>query len=200
MGHVTISNIKGNALIIGAAYDKIDKLNEIINKEDHEYTIINGNVLYPLANILSMKKRIEDINKITSSRVIYVSGRRDFEAIKSLNDENISKWVLSHPNIVFLRFKNGSKIIVMDGGVTPEMNTKDIQNSLEISFVSKIDSIPWHRYYNGRFGYIISNRPESNNIKCYGYSAHIGTEYENNKIFTVEVNKFGIKKSTTYEW
>lgn len=200
MSYRTISNINGDVLIIGEIYDKIDKINELINKDNYDVIIINGNVCYPIDDILLIKKRIEIVNNITSNKTIYISGKKDFEAIKSLNDDYISKWILSHPNAVFLQFKNGSKIIVMDGGVTPKMDIKDIQESIEISFVSKIEGIPWHIYYNGRFGYIISNKPELNSVKYNGYSAQIGTKYESNKTFAVEANKFGIKKAITYEW
>lgn len=200
MGQQTIYNIKGSVLIIGSVCDKISKLKEILSDNTYDNIIINGNICYPPNDVQSVSERIEEIKNINSNKVIYVSGRKDFEAIKLLNNDSISNWVLSNPNVVFLRFKNGSKIIVLDGGITPKMSLKDIQNSIEISFVSKINGIPWHRYYNGKFGYIISNRPESNNVNYYGYSAQIGTEHGSNKLFAVEANKFGIKKSITYEW
>lgn len=200
MSHRIISNIKGNVLIIGSVYDKIEKLREKVDKDNYDLILLNGNICFPSDDISSIKERIDIVNEIISHKVIYISGRKDFESINSLNEEFITSWVLSNPNVVFLHFKNGSKIIVMDGGIHPNMNLKEIQNSVEISFVSKINGIPWHKYYNGRFGYIISNKPEENDVNYYGYSAQIGTEYDSNKTFAVEANKFGIKNSITYEW
>lgn len=200
MVHQIISNIKGNVLIIGSIHGKINKLKEIISENDYDNIIINGNICYPIDGYQTVINKIEEMKKIITNKVIYISGRKDFETIKMLNNDSISNWVLSNPNVIFLLFKNGSKMVVMDGGIIPKMSLKDIQNSIEISFVSKINGIPWHRYYNGRFGYIISNRPESNNVNYYGYSAQIGTEYGSNKIFAVVANKFGIKKTITYEW
>ena len=180
-----------NILVIGPIYNKIDKLpaiEDMISKYD--YTIFNGGLLSTLDNI---GYRFDKITKLMNSgKVIYLAGRLDYLLSSTLKDFKIAKWINNCPNIAICKFVTRF-VQIMDGGLTKDIESYDyLIDNLEVSFISKINDRPWHQFYNGGLGYVISNNPISDKPNYYNYSMQLGTE---GSIYAQEVDENGLKKT-----
>jgi hypothetical protein len=194
------NNISEKILVVGAIHNNMDNIkNNLI--ESYYIVIFNGGLFYPSDDALEWEHRIEIMRKlINTGKVIYNLGKSDLKLINNLHQNNkypdVLAWLKSNPNVVEINFSNMSKLLVMNGGVTPTMKTKHLVDNMEISFVNKINDKPWQIYYGGSLGYIISNNPTDTHPNFYPYAAQIGTNYPG-PTYAQEVSPMGLGKNIT---
>jgi len=196
-----MSNINEEILVVGSIYDNFEKI-ESIEKLIHKYAavIFNGNLLYPFDNISSVYTRISIMKALLQTgKVIYNLGAYDLKLSNILYQNNdhidIQQWIISNPNVINIDFANSSSVLIISGGLTPNINNKKLlTDNIEVSFVSKINGKPWQVYYNGMLGYVISNNPLGNKPMFYSNAAQIGIQYKHKcDVYAQEINKFGLK-------
>lgn len=188
-------------LVIGPIYNKIDKLKSVKDLfPNYDFIIFNGGLCYPYDNLKEVETRIHIMNEyLQSKKVFYNLGNYDLELLKSLEESNkfpqIAKWLQQQSNVIIINSQQS--LIVTCGGLTPQMNKKDLFNNWETSFVSNINNMPWHKSYGGSYGYVISNNPLTNGPpQFYNFSAQIGNAYnENTQVYAQEVERLGLKKT-----
>jgi hypothetical protein len=190
----TIENSTHKILVIGSIYDKINKLSNL--DKDYDLIIVNGNICYPYDNIKQIEDRICLFQHLPN-KFIYNLGNHDLEFLAKTKSDEIKNWLSSKSNVVIINFKNQTRLIVLNGGVSPKMTKQDLDNNIEVSFISKIDNEAWHSLYGGGYGYIISNQPFTNEApKFYKYSAQIGSLYDKDtKIYAQVVDQYGLKET-----
>lgn len=196
MAAITIRNSKHKILVVGSIYNNKEKLNRI-KEIDHKYDliIINGNLCYPYDNIEEIENNINYIND--NKKWIYNLGNYDLEFIIKNNSLKVSEWLKSKSNVIIIEFINQTKITILNGGITSKTNKFNLFNDIEVSFVSYINNKPWHEYYGGAFGYIISNFPQTTDFPSfYNYSAQIGNKYDIMcKTYGQEIDQYGLKET-----
>jgi len=191
----TIEKFSQKALVVGPIYDRIEILdNNQEIWEQYPLIIFNGNICYPNDNLDEVKKRIdlmEDFIQTQKGQVIYNLGNLDLLLIKHLDasreHHDLLQWLQSKGNVVFVKFLNQPELIVTSGGVTPNMGRADLQDNLETSFVSKVKDAPWHRWYGGGYGYIVSNNPLTfEEPQFWNFSLQLGQIYcEKTQVYAV---------------
>lgn len=197
---LTLENSNHKILVVGSIYDKIDKLKNAISlKDNYDLIIINGNACYPNDNLNMVRDRVELIDQyLQTGKIIYNVGQFDLHLINKLEENDpLKKWIEERPNIILISFQNQSSLIVTSGGLTPQINKKNLYDNLELSFVSYIQNEPWHKLYGGSLGYVISNNPlTKKEPQFYNYSAQIGNiYYELTQVYAQEADQFGLKKT-----
>jgi predicted phosphodiesterase len=125
-------------------------------------------------------------------------------------------WVDKQPLALSFIFDNGARVTIVHGGVSPNHTWSDLDFDIETSYIRSLDEsgkmikmkrvnnkyqpekpggIPWHKMYDGRFGYIISgHEPLKNGLPSfYNYSSNIDTACYETGIMTCQiVNDKGI--------
>lgn len=197
---LTLQNSNHKILIVGAIYDKIDKLKNAISlKDNYDFIIINGNLCYPNDDLNQVRDRVKIMDDyLSSGRIIYNVGQYDLQLMAKLDDnDELKEWIKNKPNIILINFTNQTSMIVTGGGVSPQMSKPDLYDNLETSFISYIQEEPWHKLYGGGMGYVISNNPlTQKEPQFYHYSAQIGNVYsEMVQIYAQEADQFGLKKT-----
>ncbi len=197
-----LRNFSGRLLVVGPLYDQIGKLETIQKLTDqYDQVILNGNITYPSHDLDQVQERINKLQELPSTKVIYNLGSLDLQLLKHLADTNqspdILKWLKSKGNVVMVEFISQSRLIVTGGGLTPKMNIQDLHNSIETSFVSHINNVPWHQSYGGAFGYVISNNPlTQSSPQFYDFSAQIGNQYQKETpVYALQVESHGVGKA-----
>lgn len=193
----TIKNFQHKALVVGPIYNKTEKFKKIQEIENnYDLIIFNGNLCYPYESISELEERIEIFNQ--NPKWVFNLGQYD---LKVLIDSNISskvkEWISSKSNVVIIEYKNQTSLIILGGGLTPTIGKKDLQENLEVSFISNFNNEIWHKSYGGAYGYIISNNPLTDQPPAfYNYSMQIGNYFsQNNKVYAQEVDQYGLKET-----
>ena len=99
------------------------------------------------------------------------------------------EWLDKLPLALSFVFHNNTRLTCIHAGVLPRHSWKDLENNIEICFVRNVSSngemieykpqnsikgIPWHKFYNGRFGLIASGHASSSdNPTFYDYSCNL---------------------------
>lgn len=201
MTALIFNNSSHKILIVGPIYDRVDKLKNVANLIDkYDFIIFNGNLCYPYNDLSLVQDRINIMNDlIQTQKVIYNLGNYDYQLINLLSQQvsPVKDWLEFKPNAVIFNFVSQSSITIVSGGVLPKMNRGDLNDNLEISFISNIDQKPWHHYYGGGYGYIVSNNPLTDKApQFYNFSAQIGNVYSSNvNVFAQEADQFGLRKT-----
>lgn len=194
-----VLKINHKVLVIGSIYDRLDKLEKILELcKIYKLIILNGNLCYPFTNIVDIENRIKYItNILPSHKVIYNIGNYDLlSSIQCPTSTILSNWITVNPNVVILEFYNQTTTIITNGGITPHMTKNDLISGVETTFVSNIEGQPWHNKYYGQYGYIISNNPLSLfKPKFYPFSLQMGSLYCQNMIYGQEVDMTGLKNT-----
>lgn len=196
-----INNYNNKALVVGPIYNKLDKLKNALDlSKNYDLTIFNGNLCYPFDDLVEVQSRIDILDPfIKSNKVLYNLGNYDFKLINLLSEKQctIKDWLIDKPNVIIIDFVNQSSIIITCGGVLPKNTKSDLNDNLETSFISNINNTPWHNFYGGGYGYIISNNPLTDkHPSFYNYSAQIGNVHsEFCQVYAQEIDQFGLKRT-----
>lgn len=188
-------------LVISPIYDQIDVLSKIKKiSEQYDLIIFNGNLTFPFYDLNAVQNRIDLFESIFNTNTLYNIGNYDLELLLKLEDTNkkITDWINSKSNVIILEYSNSVRFIIVNGGIKKNMTRKDIMNSMEVTFISKVDNRYWHLDYNGSLGYVISNNPiQTGDPTFYSHSLRMGTPYvsDNCKIIAQEVTKYGLKET-----
>jgi hypothetical protein len=199
MPSIFLPKMSGKILVVGPIYDKIEKL-AVVEKMIPQYNtiIFNGGLCYPSDDLSKVSHRISEIQKLMDHhKVIYLAGRSDYLLLETLDDVLISNWIRMRPNIALVAFPNRT-VLITDGGLPSTVkNSKDLNNNLEVSFISKIKEKPWHQSYNGGLGYVVSNNPLTSEYpQYYSYSMQLGNSYgPESKVYAQEINEMGLKQT-----
>jgi hypothetical protein len=168
---------KQKILVISPLCDQIEKLTKIQSFKDEYITVFTGEICYPWDSIDQVKYRIEILDKyLKNSSSFYIVGDGDlnFKSKNKNNDNKINKWIDNQCLGINITFENNSMLTVVHGGIPIEAKSwKDIVSNIEIAFVKNINGQPWHKLYDGKFGYVISAHPTSNELKQYNFSSAI---------------------------
>ncbi len=186
---------KQKILIISPICDQIEKIEKLRELKDKYIMIFLGEVCYPWDNIDEVQHRIEIMNEfLKSTSSFYVLGDGDF-TFKNKNKNNsnlINDWINKQCLGINITFNsNNSLLTVVHGGIPPESKDwSDIINNMEIAFVKNIKNKPWHESYDGRFGFIVSAHPTSDEIKIFDFSASIDVQ---GKVYAQEYSESGFE-------
>jgi hypothetical protein len=120
-------------------------------------------------------------------------------------------WCKSLPLSISFLFHNHNRVTVLHAGVSPKHSWQDLSTNHEVMYIRNLDETtgnpipvewrsingiqkvratkigpPWHEFYDGRFGYIVSgHQPQSDGlVKYYKYSANIDTQCYKTGILT----------------
>lgn len=173
MTALTLDNFRGQLLVVGPLYNNLDKLEKIKDLTDRfDHIIINSGLLFP--NLSRAEEQIAQVKEtLLDKNISYLIGRQDLMLWSELEPQSESaKWILNQPNVATIKWENDYKVTVMDGGLTPDIkHLSQLRDNLEVSFV-----VDWHKTYNGKFGFIITNKPLTTvKPKYYNFSVQIGT-------------------------
>jgi hypothetical protein len=185
-------------LVVGPLYSNIEKLSVLTDMmPEYDWIIFNGGLCYPSGDLSQVRDRIARMNKLVeeTGKVIYVTGRSDYILYSNLEekDKDIAQWIRTRCNILIADFP-GRTVLVMDGGLPRGIKGRAaLQDNLEISFVSGIDGKPWHEWYDGRLGYIISNNPMTSKFpQYYNCSMQLG---HSSSLYAQEVGELGLQRT-----
>jgi hypothetical protein len=96
-------------------------------------------------------------------------------------------------NIIRITFSNQSKYLIINGGLPKTITLNKLNDNFEITYISNIQNKPWHYFYGGNLGYVISNYPLTNEKpKYYNYSCQIGN-INNNIVYAQEIDQYRLK-------
>ena len=193
--------------VIGDIHEHVDQFMEMVDrvKPTPDNILVSVGDIYDKGNGDEPANRI--INKLRelnlSGSAYMVQGNHESKRFKTVKNkcDNL-KWAESQPRVITFRFANQTKLTVLHAGVTPKHTAHDLNHNIEVMYVRCLDEnddyipltyklingrkklrpvrdggVPWHKRYNGRFGYIISGHDsqEDGRIKFYKYSANIDT-------------------------
>lgn len=147
-----------------------------------------------------------------------VRGNHELKHIRrNKNNINISKqltWMGKQPLSISFEFDNGTRLTIMHAGVKPKHVWQDLNYDLEVAYIRDLDEsgnmikldwieengkktlkprtpngVPWHKSYDGRFGYIIAGHdPQRDGVaKFYNYSCNIDSAVYQTGILTCQV-------------
>ncbi len=124
------------------------------------------------------------------------------------------KWFEAQPLSISFEFPSRALVTVVHGGVTPTHTWRDLEDDIETCYVrdldengkyiklnykikdgkkvmepSKSNGKPWHKSYDGRFGYIVSGHQSQKDgvPKFYNYSCNLDTAVYHTGILTAQV-------------
>lgn len=192
---ISVNNKK--VVIIAPIYNQIDKL-DILHKMYMENTILifTGDICYPNDDLVSVLNRIEKMDEfLKTHESYYILGDKDLIFLKeNKNNDFLCQWINKQRAHLTLKFINSCMLTIVHGGISENVKSWSDLNNMEVCFVNNIDGFTWHKYYDGRFGYIISAHPsiENENLIFYNFSTSIDNLcYKNNKLCIQEYNNDG---------
>jgi predicted phosphodiesterase len=151
------------------------------------------------------------LKKLVEQGVAYViRGNHEQRHIRRKNMTPGIQWFATLPTPLPFRFHNGTRLVVVHGGVIPKHSWDDLRRSVDTLYVRTVDErgkyvpliwkeidgkqdlVPakdgqvWHELYDGRFGYIISGHDaQADGVpKFYRYSCNIDTKVYRTGILT----------------
>ncbi len=197
MSALVIDSIE-KLLVVGPVYDKIEVIPKVASMiSDYDLIVFNGNVTYPSHDLKAVECRVNIMDSCTrGTKIRYNLGNYDLQLLKSLEETgaspDVQTWLQKQSNVIVVQLD--SPLIITCGGITPQMTPESLQDNLETTFVSKIKDSPWHRWYGGAFGYVVSNNPlTQEEPQFYRFSAQIGNMYsDKNNVYAVEVSMHGL--------
>jgi len=136
------------------------------------------------------------VKLIEDDKFHYIVDRNDLLRIYHLteqykfNDE--FKFLSSRPTSIVASFPSQISYMVMSGGVPTQYKSHN-DFTYEACFVDTFGNEPWHTYYNGRFGKIISNFPNNDCETPAIFNHSINLNNINNLTYTQRINSFGLQ-------
>lgn len=183
-------------LVISPICDQIDKLDKIKEFGDEYVTIFTGEICYPWDDIGKVQKRVDAIdNYLKAYSSFYVLGDGDltFKTKNKFNSNNLNKWIDSQNLGINVMFRNHTSLTVVHGGIPLSAESwNDITSNMELAFVRNINNKPWHQNYNGKFGYVISAHPTSDEVKHYNFSSSIDVK---GQVLAQEFDENGLQRT-----
>ena len=167
--------LEKNIFIIESLKNKITDLELFFEREKDAIFIVNGGacfsneekeVKFRIDKILDWKKKYKLFYNKDYLDLIYLNQLK-----KELNFSTNYEWIDQQKAYTKIDFTNQTSIMVISGGFNNNLN-----NDIELCFTDIIENIPWHKYYDGQLGFIISNNPKSNQEEpiIWDYSCSIG--------------------------
>lgn len=194
MALLTVEN-KNKLLIVGPLYNNINALDKVLDSiNEYDLVILNGNMSYPF-NKDEFKYKCDKIkDSLASGKLIYNIGDLDYKL--SLSEPAVQAWIQGKPNVINIKFPRGINFLIVSGGILPDMTRQSLSNNIECSFVNT----NWHKTYNNKFGYVISNHPLiKEKPTFYVYSSRIGLPYEENgSIYGHIIDQYGVLESINF--
>lgn len=183
--------------ICGSVGSNWNNLEKLILEENNNIFIINGGICRN-GNDDEISERIAKIKEIMLNFSVYYNlGPEDLIYLNSLNKRmifnDVYDWLLAREIFTKIDFSNQTRVLAFSGGIKDINQLKDLEKNIDSCFVALINEEPWHKYYNGKFGLIVSDCPRSDCLEpqLYPYSCGIGYK-NNNGIILQEVNSQGL--------
>lgn len=196
MNFPKISASKQKILVISPICDQIKKIEKIREFGDEYITIFTGEVCYPWDDIKQVENRITEIdNYLKENTSFYILGDGDltFKNKNKNNNNNLNEWIDNQSIGINVTFSNSTSLTVVHGGIPPEAKSwKDIISNIELAFVRNINGKPWHSFYKGNFGYVVSAHPAADEIKHYEYSSSIDVK---GQVLAQEYDENGLQRT-----
>lgn len=196
MNFPKITVAKQKILVISPICDQIEKIKKLQEFSDEYIIVFTGEICYPWDDVDQVKSRIKTLDnylKETSSFYVLGDGDLTFKSKNKNNSNEINKWIDEQCLGINITFPNDSMLTVVHGGIPIEAKSwKEIISNIEIAFVKNINGKPWHSLYDGRFGYVISAHPTSDEVKHYDYSMAIDIK---NQVLAQEYDENGLART-----
>lgn len=191
-----------NLLVVGPLYNKLEKLYAIEPLvKDNSIVVLLGDICFPYEKYSDVPSRIEQMKLFMEGKdAHYVLGDKDLVYMQKTfaAHADTHDWLAVQPLAVRFVFENQTSALVVHGGILPRHTTwGEISDDLEISFITNVPTInkPWHRVYNGRFGYVLSSHPatKENEAVKYEHSISLDTNaHETDKVAVQEFTEKGL--------
>lgn len=189
-------------LVVGPLYNKLDKLYALTQLLSEDKVIVFiGDICFPYEKYSDIPPRINVIREFIEGKdAHYILGDKDLTYMQKTFSSNVEghDWLALQPVAVRFMFENQSSALILHGGILPTHTTwGELTDDLEISFITNVPSIkkPWHKLYNGRFGYVISSHPANseNNVENYKHSTSLDTNaHQTDKVAVQEFTEKGL--------
>lgn len=191
-----------NLLVVGPLYNKLEKLYAIGPLvKDNSIVVLLGDICFPYEKYSEVPSRIEQVKLFMEGKdAHYVLGDKDLVYMQKTfaTHADTHDWLAVQPLAVRFVFENQTSALVTHGGILPRHTTwGEISDDLEIAFITNVPTInkPWHRVYNGRFGYVLSSHPatKENEAVKYEHSISLDTNaHETDKVVVQEFTEKGL--------
>lgn len=191
-----------NLLIVGPLYNKTNKLSQLEQMIKSNHTVIfMGDTCFPYEKFSEVSSRLNEIKSFMENKnAHYILGDKDLLYMNKTfsTDAENHKWIISQQVAIRCMFDNQTSVLLTHGGIWPKHTTWDeLTRDFEIAFISNLPEVkqPWHKGYNGRFGYVISAHPgnKSYEVQKFNHSMALDTDaYESDKVAVVEYGPNGL--------
>ena len=205
---------------------KITVVGDIHEHSNHFFKLLNqikpnkNNILISIGDIYGKGYGEIEAEKITKKLIemnkegiaFAVRGNHEQGRLSNQKSECLN-WFSTCPYSLPIRFSNQSQVLIIHAGVTPHFTDYDLQHNIQCLYLRNIDNKgnfipinkketgkPWHKYYDGRFGYIISGHDSQGDgiPKFYSYSCNIDTRcYETGKLTAIVYGENGREEIIT---
>lgn len=189
-------------LIVGSFHGKTDKLLRAQTLiPNYDLTVFIGGMYYSFQDLEEVDRNLDIMQKcIATGKASYCLSPYDEMLIQGLlidTTHRVCAFFEQSPNVIETGFANGNKILILNGGVIPKTTRKKLEHDTEITFVNNFDKKPWHESYDGRFGYVVSNNPQTlQEPQFYKFSCQLGNERdEKAQVYAQEADQFGLKRT-----
>ena len=194
MASVISLNSNQRALVVGHLGGIVRKLQRaVFLASDYNWLVLNSGVFDPNISSSEILIRLDLLASIP--QMTYVIGRSDYLTYVYSNCTEYITWFEQQCNLAILSFPS-REVLILDGGLSNNLSRQQLENNIELGFISNIDNKPWHQSYNGGLGFAISNNPPTNSPKHWKYSVQLGSK-NRAQVFAQEVDGIGLKRILT---
>lgn len=152
---------------------------ELENKSNY----LDDTVTHVILGGIRRDRVAEDVQEIKTisqtHHVIYIMSTVDHQLAEELGRDNRTYkmaaeltmfWSLAH-----FKFKNNTQLICVFGGIDPLVSTYErLYSEINVCATDLINEKTWHQYYDGRFGFVVSNNSLNDKPGWYPASLSIG--------------------------
>jgi hypothetical protein len=196
MNFPKISVGKQKVLVISPICDQMHVLEKLKKLGDQYIVVFTGEICFPWNDLEKVESRIKMIDLyIKEHSAFYILGDGDltFKNKNKNNNNNLNEWIDNQCIAINILFNNNTSLTVVHGGIPLNLNSwNEMESNIELAFVRNIENQPWHKHYNGKFGYVISAHPTSDEVMIYDHSTSIDVK---NKLVGQEYDDNGLKRT-----
>ncbi|HVI41605.1 MAG TPA: metallophosphoesterase [Anaerovoracaceae bacterium] len=199
--------------------EHFDKILERINPGPKTYVISVGDVYDKGFGPTAAEGIIDTLKPlIQDGYAAILRGNHELKVIRKARGTNTMNpyldWMDKQPTALTFGFANNTHLTVVHGGVMPSHTWNNLFTDIETCYVRNLDEkgkmikkvwkkidgkdtlvpekpggLPWHRLYDGRFGYIASGHDAQRDgvPKFYNYSCNIDTAVYDTGIMTAQI-------------